>query len=52
MMQIFFSRTVKFAFVLTGLLLLVTIGMFAQSVSVKGKVTNDKAEPCPMPLFL
>lgn len=46
-MQNYLFRKATVAFALTGLLLLVTGNLFAQSITVKGKVTNDKVEPLP-----
>ncbi|HEX5025402.1 MAG TPA: SusC/RagA family TonB-linked outer membrane protein, partial [Agriterribacter sp.] len=45
-MQNFLLNKAKIAFVAV-LMLLMNSGLFAQSISVKGKVRNDKAEPMP-----
>lgn len=46
-MQHSFTRKATFALTLTGILLLITASIFAQSISVRGKVTNEKSEPVP-----
>ncbi|HRQ50488.1 MAG TPA: SusC/RagA family TonB-linked outer membrane protein, partial [Agriterribacter sp.] len=45
MMQHFLLQKVKHAVALTAALLLISAGGFAQAITVKGKVTDDKAEP-------
>ncbi len=44
-MQHFLLQKVKHAVVLTVAFLFVSAGVFAQSIAVKGKVTDNKAEP-------
>lgn len=46
-MQHFLLQKVKYAVALTMAFLLFSAGVFAQAIAVKGKVTNDKAEPMP-----
>lgn len=46
-MQHFLLQKVKYAVALTMAFLFVSAGGFAQAIAVKGKVTNDKAEPMP-----
>lgn len=46
-MQHFLLQKVKYAVALTMAFLFVSAGSFAQAIAVKGKVTNDKAEPMP-----
>lgn len=46
-MQHFLFQKVKYAVALTMAFLLFSAGVFAQAIAVKGKVTNDKAEPMP-----
>jgi TonB-linked SusC/RagA family outer membrane protein len=47
MMQHFLLQKVKHAFALTMAFLFVSAGGFAQAIAVKGKVTNNMAEPMP-----
>jgi TonB-linked SusC/RagA family outer membrane protein len=47
MMQHFLLQKVKHAFALTMAFLFVSAGGFAQAIAVKGKVTNNVAEPMP-----
>ncbi len=46
-MQHFLLQKVKHAFALTMAFLFVSAGGFAQAIAVKGKVTNNMAEPMP-----
>ena len=46
-MQHFLLQKVKHAFALTMAFLFVSAGGFAQAIAVKGKVTNNVAEPMP-----